>query len=77
MRPDFGPNGRPDRRGYAHAFTASALVPAPGVPKETPLRRAKRFQAMLDSDQARNRADVARQLRCSRAWVTKVLRHVA
>lgn len=74
IRPDFGPNGRPDRRGYAHAFTAGALVPAPEVRKETPLERARRFQAMLDSGRATNRADLARQLGCSRAWVTKVLR---
>ena len=40
---------------------------------DTSEERARRFQAMLDSGQASNRADLARLLGCSRAWVTKVL----
>jgi hypothetical protein len=73
IEPHFGPNGRPERHGYAHAFTEDALSPPPGSQKETPPERASRFQAMLDSGEARSRADLARLLGCSRAWVTKVL----
>jgi hypothetical protein len=35
--------------------------------------RTRRNQAMLDTEQVRNRAGLARALGCSRAWVTKVL----
>ncbi len=45
----------------------------PSPPHQTMEERAKRFQAMLDSGQVRNRADLARKLGCSRAWVTSAL----
>lgn len=71
----FG-NGRLSVPRLRHAFAAEDLIipPAPlRLPKEAPVQRARRFQAMLDNGEARNRAEVARLLGCSRAWVTKVL----
>ncbi len=76
-KPEFAPNGRPERLGYRYALTIATLSGPPEtakVWKETPLERAARFQQMLDSGQARNKAQLARLLGCSRAWVTKVLR---
>ncbi len=73
LKPDFAKNGRPERLGYRYALTITSLLPADRVRKETPLERGRRFQAMLDSGQVKNRADLARMLGCSRAWVTKVL----
>jgi hypothetical protein len=35
--------------------------------------RANRFQAMLNAEPELTRADMARRLRCSRAWITTVL----
>jgi hypothetical protein len=61
---------------YRYAFDPAALVPQPKplpMPKETPLQRAQRYQAMLDGGLVRNRAELARALGCSRAWVTRVL----
>jgi hypothetical protein len=69
-------NGRPTTPCYRHAFVAEDLIPPRGpvpLPEETPLQRARRFQRMIDTGQAENRADLARPLGCSRAWVTKVL----
>jgi len=41
--------------------------------RETTEERRQRFQQLLDSGEANSRADLARKLGCSRAWVTKVL----
>jgi len=43
------------------------------LPRETPRQRAHRDQALLAGGQVGNRAELARALDCSRAWVTKVL----
>ena len=59
-----------------YAFDPAALVPEPKplpLPRETPFERARRYQAMLDAGLVKNRADLARALGCSRAWVTRVL----
>ena len=71
----FG-NGRPRIPGFRHTVAAADLIldAEPVItPTETPPQRAARFQAMLDTGQGRNRADVARLMGCSRAAVTKVL----
>jgi len=68
---DSGLSGR-----LRHAFSAKEVLPKLGpdpTPRETPAQRAQRFQAMLDTGEAANRADIARIEGCSRAWVTKVL----
>ena len=65
---------------YRHAFDPEALIPEPEpvpLPTETPLQRACRYQAMLDAGLVSNRAELARALGCSRAWVTKVLGNAA
>jgi DNA-binding MarR family transcriptional regulator len=36
--------------------------------------RRERFRAMLDGEPELTRADLARRLGCSRAWVTMVLK---
>ena len=61
---------------FRYAFDPAALAPKPEplpLPKETPFQRAQRYQAMLDTELVSNRAELARALGCSRAWVTKVL----
>ena len=76
VRPEFAPNGRPERQGYRYAVSLVAILPRPRAStarRETPWERAARFQLMLDSGNASNRAELARMLGCSRAWVTKVL----
>ena len=45
----------------------------PGRPKVDRVARAQRWQAMIDGDLIRNRADLARHLGVSRARVTQVL----
>lgn len=35
--------------------------------------RREEFQAILDAEPGMTRADLARRLGCSRAWVTRVL----
>jgi len=71
-----GMNGRLCRRALRHALVLNELLPevpsSPATPERTP-HRAAVFQAMLDNGEVRNRADLARALGCSRAWVTKVL----
>lgn len=72
-----GMNGRLCRRPLRHVLQPGELLPERPVPKrtaETKEERANRFQRLIDTGQARNRAEVARLLGCSRAWVTKVLR---
>jgi hypothetical protein len=71
-----GMNGRRRRRALRHTVEAAELLPEAPGPQRRPQRKPDRapvFQAMLDTGQARNRADLARLLGCSRAWVTKVL----
>ena len=51
---------------------ARAKPSPPARPLESPAERAMRFHRMVD--QASSRAALARQLGCSRAWVTKALR---
>ena len=61
---------------FRYAFDPAALAPKPEplpLPKETPFQCAQRYQGMLDAGQVSNRAELARALGCSRAWVTKVL----
>ncbi len=68
-------NGRMRRRALRHAFRPGeplTQLPAQTPPERKPDRKAL-FQAMLDSGQARNRAELAQFLARSRAWVTKVL----
>lgn len=76
MAAAFGQIGRPRMRTTTYAFRPAGLF-TPQQPaqraRETPIQRARRFQAMIDSGEARSRADLASQLECSRAWVTKVL----
>ena len=55
--------------------SADLLSPPPG-PIETPLQRAIRLQAMLESGQVPNRAALARLLGVSRAAVTKALKYL-
>ena len=69
-------SGRLCHRPLRHALLLRELVP--GVPEPQPAPqptpdRAALFQAMLDTGQVSNRAELARALGCSRAWVTKVL----
>ena len=69
-------NGRLCRRAVHHAFLPDELLTEPPVQNPRSAAKPERriiFQAMLDTGQARNRAEVARLLGCSRAWVTKVL----
>ena len=76
VSPGLAPAGRPERCGYRYAATIAALLPVPetsGIRNETPIGRAQRFQDMLQTGRAKNGADIARLLGCSRAWVTKVL----
>jgi hypothetical protein len=71
-----GMNGRLCHRALRHALLLDELLPAVADPPATPPpkpNRAALFQAMLDGGQIRNRAELARALGCSRAWVTKVL----
>jgi len=66
-------NGRRTTHGFRHALDPAALVPgprSPPLPKETPVRRAHRYQGMLDTGLVSSRAELARALGCSRAWVT-------
>jgi len=75
LKPDFAPNGRPKGSGYHYGLTVRPLLPSPQsrkVRKKTPEERARQFQAMLDSGVVENRAQLARLLGCSGAWVTKV-----
>ena len=68
--------GRLYRRPIRHAFVPDELLAELPIPKpraETKRQRANRFQAMLDAGEARSRAELARLLGCSRAWVTRVL----
>jgi hypothetical protein len=61
---------------FRYAFDPAALLPKPKplpAPRETPSQRAQRYQAMIDTGLVSNRAELARALGCSRAWVTKVL----
>jgi hypothetical protein len=61
---------------FRYAFDPAALVPDTKpltLPRETPRERAQRYQAMLDTGLVSNRAELARTLGCSRAWVTRVL----
>jgi hypothetical protein len=66
-----------------HRFLFSLPVPLIAterqvLPQSPPARKstadlAAEFQHLLDTGQAKNRADVARLVGCSRAWVTRVL----
>jgi len=69
-------NGRLCHRALRHAFLPEELIPelsGPTLAPEPRPDRAALFQAMLASGQARNRAELARLVGCSRAWVTRVL----
>lgn len=55
---------------------ASEPNPKPVV-KGDPIVRARRLQAMLDSGQAKNRADLAAQLGLSRARITQILKRLS
>ena len=71
-----GMNGRVRRRALRHVFLPDDLInelPVPKPPPEPKPDRASRFQQMIDSGMVGNRAELARLLGCSRAWVTKVL----
>jgi hypothetical protein len=71
-----GINGRLCHRPLRHALLVHELpfeIPTPPVPLQPKPDRAALFQAMLDSGLVRSRAELARALGCSRAWVTKVL----
>ena len=71
-----GMGGRLRRRDLRHAFSPGDLPSEGGERQRQPEPehdRAAVFQAMLDSGKAQNRAELARLLGCSRAWVTKVL----
>lgn len=71
-----GMNGRLCNRPLRHALVLDELpaeVPTPpAAPGPKPDRTAL-FQAVPDAGLVRNRADLARALGCSRAWVTRVL----
>jgi hypothetical protein len=73
-------NGRLCNRPLRHALLLQELpveVPtAPVAPGRKPDRAAV-FQAMLDTGLVTSRAELARALGCSRAWVTRVLGPVA
>ena len=76
VAPASSGNGRSALPSYRHSFVADDLIPEPDLispARETLAQRACRFQAMVDSGQAGSRAEVARMLGCSRAWVTRVL----
>jgi hypothetical protein len=76
VAPELPGNGRNGSPFYRHTFWADDLIPEPKpvvLPKETPYQRAHRFQTMLDTGLVTNRAELARALGCSRAWVTRVL----
>jgi hypothetical protein len=69
-------NGRPCNRPLRHALLLHELTveaPSPPVAPEARPDRAVLFQAMLDTGQASSRAELARLLGCSRAWVTRAL----
>ena len=69
-------NGRLRRQNLRHAFLPDDLLteaPVSKPPPEPKPDRAARFQQMIDSGVVGNRAELARLLGCSRAWVTKVL----
>jgi len=69
-------NGRLCHRALRHALLLDELIfeaPRPAPAPEPRPDRIALFQAMLASGQVRNRAELARALGCSRAWVTKVL----
>jgi hypothetical protein len=69
-------NGRLCNRPLRHALLFHELpveVPTPPLAPEPEPDRAVLFQAMLDDGLVRNRAELARLLGCSRAWVTRVL----
>ena len=69
-------NGRPCHRALRHALLLDEPlleVPNPPPAPEPKPDRAAVFQAMLDTGQVRNRAELARLLGCSGAWLTKVL----
>ena len=46
-------------------------------PRECPAERVERFRRMIESGEVRNRAELARRLGCSRAWISKVLGRAA
>jgi DNA invertase Pin-like site-specific DNA recombinase len=69
-------NGRLGHRALRHALLLDELLPEPPKPRPTQEPtpdRAAVFQAMLDTGEVRNRAELARALGCSKAWVTRVL----
>jgi hypothetical protein len=71
-----GMNGRLCNRPLRHALLLHELpveLPTAPVAPEPKPDRAALFQAMLDSRPIANRAELARALGCSRAWVTEVL----
>ena len=71
-----GMNGRLCNRPLRHALLFDerpAEVPTPPTPPQSKPDRAALFQAMLDIGLVANRAELARALGCSRAWVTRVL----
>jgi hypothetical protein len=71
-----GMNGRLCHRPLRHVLLLDELllkVPSPLPAPEPEPDRAAVFQAMLDTGQVKNRAELARALGCSRAWVTRVL----
>ncbi len=59
--------------GYAKPRPRRARQSRPSRVAADRKKRARRFQAMLDAEPGITRADLARRLGFSRAWVTKVL----
>ena len=69
-------NGRLCQRALRHALLLDELLPGVPEPVSEPEPKPDRvavFQAMLDTGLVSNRAELARALGCSRAWVTRVL----
>jgi hypothetical protein len=69
-------NGRLRRRALRYALLLDELAPQGPAPVPQPEPHPDRpvlFQAVLDTGQVGTRAELARLLGRSRAWVTKVL----